>query len=190
MVINSIVGVYIPIVRIPIKRWDDHPQYSDFWPWHIWCHRVTCFSTTMGPTAEALSLWLYGVWSSDYIACWNADCCEIYGPWAMAMRRKWMLGTLEVWFPKASTVSTYMYAHSVICKFYTHYIYKLIDIPLLFIDTMYIYICIQFTIETKVLDKWMFLLGGGIVHVQCHGYYWWIQCGLLWCDVMSHESWQ
>ena len=18
------------------KRWDDHPQYSDFWPWHIW----------------------------------------------------------------------------------------------------------------------------------------------------------
>ena len=26
MVINPIVGVYIPIIRIPIKRWDDHPQ--------------------------------------------------------------------------------------------------------------------------------------------------------------------
>ena len=24
--INPIVGVYIPIIRIPIKRWDDHPQ--------------------------------------------------------------------------------------------------------------------------------------------------------------------
>ena len=31
MVINPIVGVYIPITRIPIKRWDDHTQ-----PWHIW----------------------------------------------------------------------------------------------------------------------------------------------------------
>ena len=29
------VGVYIPIIRIPIKRWDDHPQYCDFWPWHM-----------------------------------------------------------------------------------------------------------------------------------------------------------
>ena len=28
--INPIVGVYIPIIRIPIKRWDDHPQYCDF----------------------------------------------------------------------------------------------------------------------------------------------------------------
>ena len=26
MVINPIVGVYIPMIRIPIKRWDDHPQ--------------------------------------------------------------------------------------------------------------------------------------------------------------------
>ena len=26
MIINPIVGVYIPIIRIPIKRWDDHPQ--------------------------------------------------------------------------------------------------------------------------------------------------------------------
>ena len=24
--INPLVG----------ERWDDHPQYSDFWPWHIW----------------------------------------------------------------------------------------------------------------------------------------------------------
>ena len=23
-------GLYIPIIRIPIKRWDDHPQYCDF----------------------------------------------------------------------------------------------------------------------------------------------------------------
>ena len=35
MVINPIVGVYIPSIRIPIKRWDDHPQYCDFWRWHI-----------------------------------------------------------------------------------------------------------------------------------------------------------
>ena len=28
--LNPIVGVYIPIIRIPIKRWDDHPQYCDF----------------------------------------------------------------------------------------------------------------------------------------------------------------
>ena len=33
--LNPIVGVYIPIIRIPIKRWHDHPQYSDFWPWHM-----------------------------------------------------------------------------------------------------------------------------------------------------------
>ncbi len=36
MVTNPIGGVYIPIIRIPIKRWDDHPQYCDFWPWHIY----------------------------------------------------------------------------------------------------------------------------------------------------------
>ena len=36
MVINPIVGVFVPIIRIPIKRWGDHPQYSDFWPWHKW----------------------------------------------------------------------------------------------------------------------------------------------------------
>ena len=50
--INPIVGVYIPIIRIPIKRWDDHPQYCDFWPWHIWnlrqCGVSGCFST-VGP---------------------------------------------------------------------------------------------------------------------------------------------
>ncbi len=35
--LNPIVGAYIPITRIPpIKRWDDHPQYCDLWPWHIW----------------------------------------------------------------------------------------------------------------------------------------------------------
>ena len=45
MVINPIVGVYIPIIRIPIKRWDDHPQYCDFWPWHIW---VRCFIQAEG----------------------------------------------------------------------------------------------------------------------------------------------
>ena len=28
MVINPIVGVYIPIIRIPVKRWDDHPQQN------------------------------------------------------------------------------------------------------------------------------------------------------------------
>ena len=31
MVINPIVGVYIPIIRIPY----DHPQYKEFRPWHI-----------------------------------------------------------------------------------------------------------------------------------------------------------
>ena len=29
MVINPIIGFYIPIIRIPIKRWDDHPQYNE-----------------------------------------------------------------------------------------------------------------------------------------------------------------
>ena len=34
--INPIVRVYrAPMIRIPMKRWDDHPQYSDFWPWHM-----------------------------------------------------------------------------------------------------------------------------------------------------------
>ena len=36
MVINPIVGVYIPTIRIPYYRWDDHPWYSVFWPWHMW----------------------------------------------------------------------------------------------------------------------------------------------------------
>ena len=35
--INAIVGVYIPIIRIPIKRWENnHPQYNEFRPWLIW----------------------------------------------------------------------------------------------------------------------------------------------------------
>ena len=34
MVINPIVGVYIPIIRIPsLKMGWVYPQYSDFWPW-------------------------------------------------------------------------------------------------------------------------------------------------------------
>ena len=44
MVINPIVGVYIPIIRNPIKRWDDHPKYCDFWPWHIYAHKIPCLS--------------------------------------------------------------------------------------------------------------------------------------------------
>ena len=36
MVINPIVGVYMPIPRIPYYRWDDHPEYREFRPWHIW----------------------------------------------------------------------------------------------------------------------------------------------------------
>ncbi len=35
MVINPIVGVYIPIIRIPIKRWDDHPQKSKVIKWEV-----------------------------------------------------------------------------------------------------------------------------------------------------------
>ena len=35
MVINPIIGFYIPNIRIPFKRWDDHPQYKEFRPWHI-----------------------------------------------------------------------------------------------------------------------------------------------------------
>ena len=33
MVINPIVAVDIPIIRIPYWRWDDHPQDKEFWPW-------------------------------------------------------------------------------------------------------------------------------------------------------------
>lgn len=32
VVINPVVGVYIPIVRIPCYRWDDHPQYRGLDP--------------------------------------------------------------------------------------------------------------------------------------------------------------
>ena len=40
MVINPIAGVYIPIIRIPIKillkvGWPS-PTKRDFWPWHMW----------------------------------------------------------------------------------------------------------------------------------------------------------
>ena len=31
--LNPIVGVYMPIIRIPYQRWDDHPQYNEFGPW-------------------------------------------------------------------------------------------------------------------------------------------------------------
>ena len=27
------VGVYMPIIRIPYERWDDHLQYNEFGPW-------------------------------------------------------------------------------------------------------------------------------------------------------------
>ena len=30
--LNPIVGVYIPIIRIPYSRLDDHPQYKEFRP--------------------------------------------------------------------------------------------------------------------------------------------------------------
>ena len=33
--LNPIVGVYIPIIRIPHQRLDDHPQYKEFRPWLI-----------------------------------------------------------------------------------------------------------------------------------------------------------
>ena len=36
MVINPVVGVCIPTIRIP-WRWDEHSLYSDFWPWHMYC---------------------------------------------------------------------------------------------------------------------------------------------------------
>ena len=36
MVINLIVGVYMPIIRMPYWRWDDHPQYKEFRLWHIY----------------------------------------------------------------------------------------------------------------------------------------------------------
>ena len=35
MVINPIIGVYIPIIRIPYQGWDNHPQYKEFRLWHI-----------------------------------------------------------------------------------------------------------------------------------------------------------
>ena len=35
MVINPIVGVYIPIIRIPIKGGMTIPNIANFWPWHI-----------------------------------------------------------------------------------------------------------------------------------------------------------
>ena len=42
--INPIVGLYIPIIRISIKRCDDHPPTKrDFWPWHKWIFKVSGF---------------------------------------------------------------------------------------------------------------------------------------------------
>ena len=30
-------GLYtVPIVRIPYERWNDHPQFKEFRPWHIY----------------------------------------------------------------------------------------------------------------------------------------------------------
>ncbi len=34
--IDPIVGVYIPSIRIPYYRWDGHPQYNEFRPWLMW----------------------------------------------------------------------------------------------------------------------------------------------------------
>ena len=36
MVINSIVGVYIPIIRTSLLQVDDHHQYKVCRPWHMW----------------------------------------------------------------------------------------------------------------------------------------------------------
>ena len=56
MVINLIVGVYVPIIRIPIKRWDGHPQYKEFR--HIWVHLRTGFEGFEGfYINRANSLW-------------------------------------------------------------------------------------------------------------------------------------
>ena len=42
MVINPIVGVYIPIIRIPIKGGMSLSQKNrDFWPWHTWNQHET-----------------------------------------------------------------------------------------------------------------------------------------------------
>ena len=58
MVINPIVGVYIPIIRIPIKRWDDHPQYSDFWPWHMW----QPFTSSLGCPISSQCIFTWTPW--------------------------------------------------------------------------------------------------------------------------------
>ena len=60
MVINPIVGVYIPIIGIPYSRLDDHSQYSDFWPWHICVFQRNSNMKTWDDGREcqpALTLW-------------------------------------------------------------------------------------------------------------------------------------
>ena len=41
MVINLVVGVYIPIIRIPHERWDDHPQYKELISVQEFFHEVS-----------------------------------------------------------------------------------------------------------------------------------------------------
>ncbi len=61
------VGVYIPIKRIPIKGgiwWDDHPQYSDSWPWHTcrqW-HDCTKASLSFDKHVHSLKQICFSFW--------------------------------------------------------------------------------------------------------------------------------
>ena len=49
MVINPIIGVYIPIIRIPIEGGMSlSPIKRDFWPWHIW--EKYLFETDLEPS--------------------------------------------------------------------------------------------------------------------------------------------
>ena len=52
MVINPIVGVYIPIIRIPIKGGMTIPKKRDFWPWHIWKDILDSFQTLKLPPPQ------------------------------------------------------------------------------------------------------------------------------------------
>ena len=62
MVINPIVGVYIPIIGIPYSRLDDHPQYSDFWPWHICVFQC-----------NSKDIWRHGMTVGNVNLLWHYD---------------------------------------------------------------------------------------------------------------------
>ena len=94
MAINPIVGIYIPIIRIPHWRWDAPPAIKEFKPWLIWfrkknihartfwynsiahfiCILYTCIYTSCYPLRERIHIPPNGKRTNHHLQEWFLIC--------------------------------------------------------------------------------------------------------------------